>query len=118
MLFDKNYDFSLINTSSKEAVLRSALTVCGNDIKTANDICEFVTKMLPNMPERDPEPQTVFNQLDNIDSWFSAWGEKHPNITNGIGNMLMAALKNSRFGAFLEPTAEAAAASTKPAPIV
>lgn len=116
MLFDKKYDFSLIETTSKEALLRSALTICGNDIKTASEICEYCTKMLPNMPEREPEAPSVLNQLDNIDNWLAAWSEKHPDITNGIGNMLISALKNSRFGAFLQP-AETATTVVKPAPI-
>ena len=117
MLFDKkNYGFSLIETTSKEALLRSAMAVCGNDIKTASEICDYCMKMLPNMPEREPEAPTILNQLDGIDNWLSAWGEKHPNITNGISSMLMSALKNSKLGAFMQP-AEAATEIVKPAPI-
>lgn len=105
-LFGREYDYSLIRTSSKEAMLRSALMVTNNDIKRAAEICDYFTKQLPNMPEREPEPPTVLNQLDGISDWLAAWGEKHPDISNGIGNMLMAALKNTKFGAFLQPAAE------------
>ena len=106
MLFNKDYDYSLIQTSSKEALLRSALLACNNDLKSASEICEYFISKLPSMPEREPEPPSVFNQLDGIDSWLSAWGEKHSNITNGVGNMLMTILKNSRFGSLLQPVEE------------
>lgn len=114
MLFGKEYDYSLIRTTSKEALLRSALMVSGNDIKKATEICEYFTKVLPNLPDTDPAPLSVIDQVDIFASRLSAWGEKHPDITNGISNMLMQLVKNSRFGAFLQPAE--AAAEMPPAP--
>lgn len=119
-MFNKqSIDFSIVRTSSKEALLRTALMAANNDIKEAGNICDYVLKMLPNMPEREPEQPTILNQLDGVSDWLSSWSEKHPDITNTVGNMLMGALKNSRFGAFLQPAAQAAETLTEtPKPIV
>lgn len=117
-MFGRDYDFSIIRTSSKEALLRSALMATNNDLKKAAEICDYVTKLLPNLPDREPAPPTIFNQLDILDERLAAWGEKHPNITNGIGNVLMAVLKNSKFGAYLQPAAEVAQAVSEVPPAI
>jgi len=108
MIFGREYDFSLIRTTSKEALLRSALLVSNNDIRKATEIVEYFTKQLPNLPDTDPAPLSALDQVDAFASRLSAWGEKHPDITNGLGNILMQVLKNSKLGAFLQPAAGAA----------
>ena len=112
----QSIDFSIVRTSSKEALLRTALLAANNDIKEAGNICDYVLKMLPNMPEREPEQPTILNQLDGVSDWLSTWSEKHPDITNTIGSVLMNALKNSRFGAFLKPAAEVVQTVTETPP--
>lgn len=117
-MFGREYDYSLIKTSSKEALLRSAITVAGNDIKKASEICDYFIKQLPNMPEREPAPITAMDQLEAFAGKVSAWSEKHPDVTNGISTILMQVLRNTKFGAFLPTATEAAAEIVKPAPIV
>jgi len=107
-MFGRDYDFSLIRTSSKEALLRSALLVSNNDIKKASEICEYVTKILPNLPDTDPAPISALDHVDVFTSRLSEWGEKHPNVTNAVSNLFMQMIRSSKFGAFLQPAAEVA----------
>lgn len=117
-LFGKEYDYTLVRTSSKEAMLRSALLVTNNDIKKAAEICEYFTKQLPNMPEREPEPITAVDQLEVFADKVSAWTEKHPDITNSISTIFMSVLRSTKIGEFLPSAAATAAEVVKPAPIV
>jgi len=77
MLFGKEYDFSLIRTSSKEALLRSALAASGNDIKKAAEICDYVLKVLPNLPEVDPVQPTTFEQMKDTALGIINWGKEN-----------------------------------------
>lgn len=89
MLFGKEYDFSLIRTSSKEALLRSALMICGNDIKKASEICDYVTKMLPNLPDTDPVLPSTFDQVKEAAVNVLQWGrENQDQIVGGINMVL------------------------------
>lgn len=89
MLFGKEYDFSLIRTSSKEALLRSALMICGNDIKKASEICDYVTKMLPNLPDTDPVLPSTFDQVKETAVNVLQWGrENQDQIVGGINMVL------------------------------
>lgn len=58
-IFSKNYDVSLLRTTSKDSLKRSALFMCNGDIKAATEIYDFFVKDMPNMPDFDP-PQTSF----------------------------------------------------------
>lgn len=89
-------------------LLRSALMVANNDIKKAAEICDYFTKQLPNMPEREPASVTALDQMEAFAGKLSAWSEKHPDITNGISSILMQVLKNSKLGAYIAPAAEVA----------
>lgn len=89
MLFGKEYDFSLIRTSSKEALLRSALLASNNDIKKASEICDYVTKMLPNLPDTDPVLPSTFDQVKDTAVSILQWGrENQDQIVGGI-NLIM-----------------------------
>lgn len=89
MLFGKEYDFSLIRTSSKEALLRSALLACNNDIKKASEICDYVTKMLPNMPDTDPVLPSTFDQVKETAASIIQWGRDNQDQIVGITNMVL-----------------------------
>lgn len=88
-MFGREYDFSLIRTSSKEALLRSALLACNNDIKKAAEICDYVTKMLPNLPDTDPMlPSTLDKVKDTAVSIFQ-WGEQNQDKVIGGINLVL-----------------------------
>ena len=89
MLFGKDYDFSIVRTSSKEALLRSALLASNNDIKKASEICDYVTKMLPNLPDTDPVLPSTFDQVKETAVSVLQWGrENQDQIIGGINLVL------------------------------
>lgn len=88
-MFGKEYDFSLIRTSSKEALLRSALLACNNDIKKASEICDYVTKMLPNLPDTDPVLPSTFDQVKDATINIFRWGQENQDQIVGAINMIL-----------------------------
>ena len=89
MIFGKEPDFSLIRTTSKEALLRSALLASGNDIKKAAEICDYVTKMLPNLPDTDPIMPSTLDQFKDTAVSLFRWGEQNQDKVMGGINLLM-----------------------------
>ena len=87
-IFRTDYDFSLIRTSSKEALLRSALLACNNDIKKASEICDYVTKMLPNLPDTDPVVPSSFEQMRDTAVQVFQWGQEHQDQIVGVINVV------------------------------
>lgn len=97
-MFGKEPDFSIIRTSSKEALLRSALLACNNDIKKASEICDYVTKMLPNMPDTDPIMPSTLDQVKETAVSVFQWGrENQDQIVGGI-NMVLKLLGKQQLG--------------------
>ena len=88
-MFGKEYDFSLIRTSSKEALLRSALLASNNDIKKASEICDYVTKMLPNLPDTDPIMPSTFDQVRDTAVSIFQWGRDNQEQIIGGVNMFL-----------------------------
>ena len=88
-MFGREYDFSLIRTSSKEALLRSALLASNNDIKKASEICDYVTKMLPNLPDTDPVLPSTFDQVKETAMSLFQWGRENQDQIVGVTNMVL-----------------------------
>ena len=106
-MFGRNeIDFSLIQTTSKDALKRSALMAANYDIKKATEIYDFYMKDMEDLPAFDPAPPTTMDQINSFADMVSAWTEKHPDITNGISNIVMNMIK-SRLGTFAQPTSAA-----------
>ena len=112
-MFGREYDFSLIRTSSKEALKRSALLVCGNDIKKATELYEFFVKDMPNLPDTDPVLPNTFDQIKETAVNVFQWGEQNQDKIIGAINMVLSMMGKNTIG-----TAAAAAAEVPPAPIV
>lgn len=91
-MFGREYDFSLIRTSSKEALLRSALLASNNDIKKASEICDYVTKMLPNLPDTDPVVPSSLEQIRDTAIQLFQWGQEHQDQIVGVTNMFRSLL--------------------------
>ena len=87
-MFGRDYDFSLIRTSSKEALLRSALLASNNDIKKAAEICDYVTKMLPNLPDTDPVVPSTFDQMKDTAINLYQWGKENQDQILGFVNII------------------------------
>lgn len=104
MLFGKEYDFSLIRTSSKEALLRSALLASGNDIRKATEICDYVTKMLPNLPDTDPIMPSTLDQVKDTAVNVFRWGEQNQDKVIGGINFLLRMMGRDPIGVPSVPT--------------
>ena len=87
--FGKEYDFSLVRTSSKEALLRSALMVSNNDIRKATEIVEYFTKQLPNLPDTDPIMPSTFDQVRDTAVSLFQWGRDNQDQILGGINMVL-----------------------------
>lgn len=103
-MFGRDYDFSLIRTSSKEALLRSALLASNNDIKKASEICDYVTKMLPNLPDTDPVLPSTFDQVKETAMSLFQWGRDNQDQIVGVTNMVLQMLGKQPIGMPTIPT--------------
>jgi hypothetical protein len=56
------YDMTLIQTTSKDALKRTALFACGGDVKAAKEIYDFFVQDMPNMPDYDTIPPSFMDQ--------------------------------------------------------
>ena len=116
MLFVKDYDYSLIQTTSKEALKRSALVVANYDIKKASEIYDYFAKDMPDLPTTEPVMPSSYEQLKNNATDILRWGNENQDNIVGTINMVLRLLGKKPIGI----PAEAAEAATiiKPAPIV
>lgn len=53
---------SLIRTTSKDTLKRTALLACGGDVKAATEIYEFFVKDMESMPDYDAVPPSFMDQ--------------------------------------------------------
>ena len=106
MLFAKDYDFSLIQTSSKEALKRSALLVCNNDIRKASELYEFFIKDMPNLPDVEPVPVTAFDQMKDAAVGIFNWGRQNQDQIINVVNMVLNAMGKSPIGVPSVPVTE------------
>lgn len=88
-LFGKtNYDVTIIQTTSKDALKRTALFATGGDIKAATDIYEYFVKDMPNMPDFEPPQATFMEQAkDTIGSVFG-WIDQNQDKLAGYWNII------------------------------
>lgn len=110
-MFGKEPDFSLIRTSSKESLLRSALMACNNDIRKASEICEYVTKFLPNMPDTDPVVPSPFDQVRDTALDIFQWSQQNQDKIIGGINMVLQMMGKQPIGMPFTPV------ETPPPPI-
>lgn len=61
--FSKTYDLSLIQTTSKDALKKSALFVCNGDLDEAEKLYNYFAKDIQDMPAYDPPSEGGFEQV-------------------------------------------------------
>ena len=86
----KTYDTTLLQTTSKDALKRSALFVCGGDIKAATEIYDYFTRDMPNMPDFDPPTTSVVEQAKNTISGLVGWVDANQDKLVGYYNLFQA----------------------------
>lgn len=86
----RDYDVSLIQTTSKDALKRSALLVCGGDIKAAKEIYDFFVADMPNMPDFDPPTASVVEQAKSTITGVLGWVDSNQDKLVGYYNLFQA----------------------------
>lgn len=77
-LFGKiNYDVTMLQTTSKDALKRSALFVTGGDIKAATEIYDFFVKDMPNMPDYDSIQPSFMEQAKDTIGGVLGWVDQN-----------------------------------------
>lgn len=82
-----SYDVTLLQTTSKDALKRSALLVCGGDVKAATEICEYFMKDMPNMPDFDPQGVPVLTQAKDTVLGVLGWIDQNQDKVLGYYNI-------------------------------
>lgn len=71
--FSKQYDVSMIRTTSKDALKRTALYVCGGDIAEAEKLYNYFSKDMADMPPYDPPTVSEFDKIKDEAVGFFKW---------------------------------------------
>ena len=71
--FNKQYDVSMIRTTSKDALKRSALFVCGGDIAEADKLYNYFAKDMADIPAYDPPMESGFDKFKGEAVGFLQW---------------------------------------------
>ena len=94
-LFSKQYDFSLLRTTSKDALKRSALFISGGDIKAAAEIYDFFVRDIPNMPDFDPPEQSGYDRTKETITGVLSWLDANQEKLMGYYNLFRSMRSNS-----------------------
>lgn len=97
-MFGREYDYSLIQTTSKEALKRSALVVANYDIKKATEIYDYFAKDMPDLPTVEPEAPNPFNQIRDTTASLFQWGTENQDMIIGAINMVRSMMGKSPLG--------------------
>jgi hypothetical protein len=98
-MFGREPDYSIIRTTSKEAIKRTALLACGNDIKKATEIYDFFVKDMPNLPDTDPVLPSTFDQVKETAMSIFQWGEANQDKIIGGINLVLQMIGKQPLGA-------------------
>lgn len=84
--FSKQYDISMIRTTSKDALKRSALFITGGDVAEAEKLYNYFSKDMADMPPYDPptvsELEKIKYEAVNLFKWIDANQDK---LLNYVG---------------------------------
>lgn len=81
-------DITLIQTTSRDALKRSALFASGGDVKQAEEIYNFFVKDMPNMPDYDTIPPTFMEQAKSTIGGVLGWVDENQDKLVGYWNII------------------------------
>lgn len=93
-------DMTIIQTTSKDTLKRTALFACGGDVKQAEEIYNFFVKDMPNMPDYDTMPPTFMEQAKNTIGGVLGWVDENQDKLVGYWNII----QQMRGGGNIPPT--------------
>lgn len=94
-------DITLIQTTSKDALKRSALFASSGDVKQAEEIYNFFAKDMPNMPDYDAIPPTFMEQAKSTIGGVLGWVDENQDKLVGYWNII----QQMRGGGSIPPSA-------------
>ena len=93
-------DMTLVQTTSKDTLKRTALFACGGDVKKAEEIYNFFVKDMPNMPDYDMVPPSFMEQAKNTIGGVLGWVDENQDKLVGYWNII----QQMRGGGNIPPT--------------
>lgn len=69
-------DLSMIQPTSKLSLKLTCLAACGNDVKTATELYEFIAGDM-TLPDVDPERPTTFGMIKQGAEDIFGWVQEH-----------------------------------------
>lgn len=96
-MFGRTYDYSIIRTTSKEALKRTALMATGYDVKKAMEIYDYFAKDI-NLPDTDPILPSTLDQIRDTAVGVFQWGEQNQDKIIGITNVILSAMGKNPIG--------------------
>jgi hypothetical protein len=94
-------DMTLIQTTSKDTLKRTALFACGGDVKQAEEIYNFFVKDMPNMPDYDMVPPSFMDQAKSTIGSVLGWVDENQDKLVGCWNII----QQMRGGGTIPPSA-------------
>lgn len=85
-MWKKRINVDMIIPTSKVTLKTSCLKACNNNVEEAMKLYDFYAKDLPNLPDFDVVPQTVFQQAKNTIADIFSWADKNQDKIVGAYN--------------------------------
>lgn len=93
-LFSKRYNTTLIQTTSKDALKRSALFITNGNVKDANEIYDFFVKDMPSIPDFEPPQASFMDQAKDTIGGVLGWVDQNQDKLVGYWNIIQS-IRNS-----------------------
>lgn len=81
-------DMTIIQTTSKDTLKRTALFACGGDVKAAKEIYDFFVQDMPNMPDYDIMPPSFMDQAKSTIGSVLGWVDENQDKLVGYWNII------------------------------
>jgi hypothetical protein len=81
-------DMTIIQTTSKDTLKRTALFACGGDVKEAKEIYDFFVQDMPNMPDYDIMPPSFMDQAKSTIGSVLGWVDENQDKLVGYWNII------------------------------
>ena len=81
-------DMTLIQTTTKDTLKRTALFACGGDVKAAKEIYDFFVHDMPNMPDYDAVQPSFMEQAKNTIGGVLGWVDENQDKLVGYWNII------------------------------
>jgi hypothetical protein len=81
-------DMTLIQTTSKDTLKRTALFACGGDVKAAKEIYDFFVQDMPNMPDYDMVQPSFMDQAKSTIGSVLGWVDENQDKLVGYWNII------------------------------